>query len=436
MVTPEAPDSGDPALASALNRDCHCISVDAEALESGLEAALGAAGLGRSVLEQRSQLFAASPVFLSRRHLEQMQQTIDAVERVVRHPAYREAVLATAPPVAHDDPGPLGAFLGYDFHVGLEGPRLIEINTNAGGALLHSHLARAQRACCQEVADLVMPGEDAAAPETAFIEMFRLEFARQRPDTALRSVAIVDDDPPSQFLHPEFLLFQRLFEQHGIAARVADPSELELRGDRLYLDGEPLDLVYNRLTDFYLEEPAHAALAAAYRQRGVVVTPHPHAHALYAHKANLVLLSDPERLRRWGLPAETLEVLAAGVPRTRRVEAADAERLWSGRRQLFFKPVAGHGSRGAYRGDKLTRRVWGEILRGDYVAQQIVPPSERRLKLGGEDLVLKLDIRCFVYAGHVQLLASRVYRGQTANLRTTGGGLASVFTTPAPRPAA
>jgi hypothetical protein len=118
------------------------------------------------------------------------------------------------------------------------------------------------------------------------------------------------------------------------------------------------------------------------------------------------------------------------------VEAADAERLWSGRRQLFFKPVAGHGSRGAYRGDKLTRRVWGEILRGDYVAQQIVPPSERRLKLGGEDLVLKLDIRCFVYAGHVQLLASRVYRGQTANLRTTGGGLASVFTTPAPRPAA
>lgn len=38
--------------------------------------------------------------------------------------------------------------MGYDFHLGEDGPRLIEVNTNAGGAFLNALLARAQRACC------------------------------------------------------------------------------------------------------------------------------------------------------------------------------------------------------------------------------------------------------------------------------------------------
>ena len=41
---------------------------------------------------------------------------------------------------------------------------------------------------------------------------------------------------------------------------------------------------------------------------------------------------------------------------------------------------------------------------------------------------LKLDVRCFVYNGEVQLMAARLYNGQTTNFRTPGGGFASVFT--------
>ena len=67
------------------------------------------------------------------------------------------------------------------------------------------------------------------------------------------------------------------------------------------------------------------------------------------------------------------------------VEPGDEERLWSARRGLFFKPIVGYGGRGAYRGDKLTKRVWQDILAGDYVAQSIVLPGER--------LVDKLDCR-------------------------------------------
>ena len=43
---------------------------------------------------------------------------------------------------------------------------------------------------------------------------------------------------------------------------------------------------------------------------------------------------------------------------------------------------------------------------------------------------LKFDIRAFVYDGCVQLLAARLYAGQTTNFRTPGGGFAPVFIAP------
>ena len=43
---------------------------------------------------------------------------------------------------------------------------------------------------------------------------------------------------------------------------------------------------------------------------------------------------------------------------------------------------------------------------------------------------MKVDVRCYVYRGEIQLLGARLYRGQTTNFRTDGGGLAAVFTTP------
>ena len=95
----------------------------------------------------------------------------------------------------------------------------------------------------------------------------------------------------------------------------------------------------------------------------------------------------------------------------------------SERKRWFFKPPAGFGSRAAYRGDKLTKRVFEEILHGGYIAQEIAPPSEHAV---GEQ-TMKADIRCYVYNGHIQLVAARLYQGQTTNFRTPGGGFAPVF---------
>jgi hypothetical protein len=243
-------------------------------------------------------------------------------------------------------------------------------------------------------------------------------------------VAIVDDAPTEQYLYPEFLLFERLFARHGWEARVVDAADLRLEGGILVMDGLPIDLVYNRLTDFYLEAAVHAPLREAYASGAAVVTPHPRAHALYADKRNLVLLSDANRLLAMGVPAERVATLTAGIPRTVPVTADNAEELWATRREWFFKPAAGYGSKAAYRGDKLTRRVWNEIITSDYVAQAFAPPSARRVTADEGSTELKLDVRAYVYAGRTLLRAARLYAGQTTNFRTPGGGFAPVFVVP------
>jgi hypothetical protein len=321
-------------------------------------------------------------------------------------------------------------FFGYDFHLGEAGPQLIEINTNAGGALLNAELGRAQRACCEQVRDLVTGPVDVAALEERLHSMFLEEWRLARGDLPLARVAIVDEAPAEQYLYPEFLLFQRLFEAHGVQAVVADPSQLAWRDGVLSHDGERVELVYNRLTDFYLERPEHAALREAYLSGAAVVTPHPRAHALYANKRNLALLTDAARLQSWGVPEETIATLLSGIPSTRPVDPTAAEHLWSERKGLFFKPASGFGSRGSYRGDKLTRKVFAEILEGDYVAQALVPPSERLIRDAETPRVLKMDLRNYVYNGQVQLVAARLYQGQTTNFRTPGGGFAPVFYPP------
>ena len=75
----------------------------------------------------------------------------------------------------------------------------------------------------------------------------------------------------------------------------------------------------------------------------------------------------------------------------------------------------------------MTRRVFGEILQGDYVAQKMAPPGERAISVDGAEAgLLKYDVRCYVYDGKIQLVAARLYQGQTTNFRTPGGGFAMV----------
>ena len=412
-------------VSERLNQECFCITLDRDALCQALEREVGDPDFCATFIKTRPHLFSNAPVFLSESDTGGMIRIVHAIEAATRLPAYREAVLSWAPEIARHDFGPRGVFMGYDFHLAADGPKLIEINTNAGGAFLNALLAKAQRACCAEI-EVAMGKSKADDFELVVMRMFQHEWELQHRAGMPRRIAIVDDRPEEQYLYPEFLLAQRLLQKHAIEAVIADGRQLQYEDGRLLSEGKPVDLVYNRLVDFSFDNPEHHALRTAYLDDAVVVTPNPRVHALYADKRNLVLLSDQAALRSWGLSPEMLADLA-GVPRTVLVTNDNAQALWAARKKLFFKPAGGHGSKAVYRGDKLTKGVWAEIIRGGYVAQDFAAPSERMIKLDGTAERRKTDVRLYTYDGQILLTAARLYQGQTTNFRTPGGGFAPVF---------
>ncbi|WP_352557326.1 hypothetical protein [Mesorhizobium sp. M0093] len=354
-----------------------------------------------------------------------MQGIVVAVEATARLQGYRDAVLSWAPEIAQRDFGPVGAMMGYDFHLNDDGPKLIEVNTNAGGAFLNALLAKAQKACCSDV-DRALIGARDDRFETSVVAMFESEWRRQRGAGSPRRIAIVDDRPEEQYLYPEFVLARQLLLKHGIDAVISDASELKYDGGKLRLDGQEIDLVYNRLVDFTLDRPEHASLRTAYQDGAVVVTPNPHNHSLFASKRNLTLLSDPAALEAFGLSLEMRSRLA-GVPRTTLVTPDNSDAAWQSRKEMFFKPHSGHGSKAVYRGDKVTKGVWAEISRGGYVAQAFASPGQRIIEIDGAPTPRKMDVRLYTYDGQVLLAAARLYQGQTTNFRTPGGGFAPVL---------
>ncbi len=410
MVDPVTPVEGkdhfdvDYDFIAHLNGEC----IEWAGMNSGaLQSALQAQGeTWHGLVKERCQnLFAAAPVFISELQLLQMRSVVSAVEDLVGAPDPHEA---------------LGVFYGYDFHLNEQGAHLIEINSNAGGGFLNALLIDSQHGL-----HLYGSGVSAERLESVFVDMFRNEWRLAHGDKPLKTIAIVDENPETQYLYPEFLLAQKLFERNGIVAQIVDPSALEKRDDGLYSRDQRIDLLYNRLTDFDLHHHQH--LRAAWEEKQIVLTPNPGHYLRYADKSKLSLLSDADRLRASGVSQAAINALVKCVPRTNLVRAEDAEHWWAERKQYFFKPLSGYGGKGAYRGDKLTKRVFEEIMQSDYVAQRLVVPGERKICLdGAEPQMLKFDVRCYVYEGRIQLIAARLYQGQTTNFRTPGGGFALV----------
>lgn len=379
--------------ADYLNAHCHCSALDTRKIE-------------------HAHYFSQHPHFLSLNDLQQMQAFIEAHERLTRF----GLLPITAELVER------GIFNSYDFHISDNGPQLIEINTNAAGALLGLHAERAMMQCCEGLPGyLSYPGF--AFDGAQIVDMFRREFAQRFPGRPLRRVAIVDENPTAQFFYPEFVLVQQLLQSYGIETIIVAPDRLTIRENIAYANELPLDFIYNRLTDFMLQKPAAATLKQIYEQGIATVSPNPAVHAIYANKANLAFF--------WShaasdVPQADLATIRAHLPETVLVTAANADWLWSQKKEWFFKPIDGYGGKGVYRGDKLTTKAWQHILGASYIAQRYVAPRTRQVS--GETS-LKYDVRVYTYAGEILGLMARYYRGQTTNFRTEHGGLAGVLVT-------
>ncbi len=405
------------AMADRLNQECYCKTLNRDLLLALLQED----SLATEIFLSHPELFSNTAVFISQDHWAELKKIVATLERVVHLPKVQEQFAThtlTQNPAA-------GVFVGVDFHLSTAGPKIIEINTNAGGGFLNAALLAAQTACC----DILAPAMPALEKQlhNEFIAMFNNEWRLCRGEQPLTTIAIVDQQPQQQFLYPEFKIAQAVLQRAQFSVLILDPCQLESRDQGLFYQDQKIDLIYNRLTDFLLADTHHQHLRRAYEQNEVVITPNPFHYAIYADKRNLITLSDKQLLTTCGVSDEDIQTLQQAIPTTQALTLENAEQLWQKRKQFFFKPAQGFGSKATYRGDKITTKVWHDILQRNYIAQEFIPPEHRGILVDAQARTLKMDIRAYAYQGKIQLLAARLYQGQTTNFRTKGGGFAPVF---------
>lgn len=404
--------------AAALNEHCLCQHFNPVVVQAQWQAL----GLAAPFQHSHPHVFSPTCVYVSHAHQAFIQQWVATLEQVVKQPRVQAALGLQPPPDAA-----AGVCMGVDFHLTPSGPKVIEVNTNAGGWVLNIALLQAQTPCrCS-------PANAALAPQASqwqqrWVQMFLQEWQLARPNRPLKRLVIVDEAPEQQFLYPEFRLAQQWLAAAGVSVAIADATDLHWDGQQLWLQQQPVDFVYNRLTDFSLSQAAHQGLRQAFVQGAVVLSPNPWHHALYADKRNLIPLGDAALLSACGIAPDTIALLQQGIAPSYPVTPNNAETLWQARKHLFFKPACGYGSKAVYRGDKLTQGTWQQLRQEDYIAQDYLPPPLRAVQVNGAVQALKTDIRAFCYQGQVHFLAARLYQGQTTNFRTEGGGFAPVVT--------
>ncbi len=365
---------------------------------------------------------------LSRETYEKIQNFALALFELRLNRAFQDRILQDAPPLLRFDPGNYSVLMGYDFHLTEKGdPKLLEINTNAAFSvpldlIYQCHYNSSSYDSSSEDLSHFRRWDVLNELKRSFLEEIDLSNIKMR-----ETIAIVDQTPWSQPFAREFLIFQKLFEEWGFKTVIASPEELVFRDDRLwYQDSLRIDIVYNRMTDFLLQDPHSQSIAAAYLNGSICLSPNPHEYYLLAMKDRLTQFCNREFLSETGLTAQSIETLTSIVPRTIEVHSdCDRDELWRSRRQLFFKPKQSFGSKGTYRGMGVTTKVFEEILTsGDYIAQEYHPAQT--VTISGIEQPLKYDLRFYVYKDQIQLAGARLYHGQVTNFQSEVGGFAAI----------
>jgi hypothetical protein len=306
--------------------------------------------------------------------------------------------------------------MAYDFHTDENDEcHLVEVNTNASGFLFSSLM------------EMAHSGEDAAlyAPLVRLRESFTDELKLWGKASAAPAVAITDEDIPEQKMYAEFLMYRDLFRSWGWSAEFCEGRDFNFARPVLSAPGmAKVDLVYNRLTDFYLENPAHMALRGAFESQDACLSPNPREYWLLADKQRLIDLGKPGFLEAAGASAEEIAALQKVlIPTFEKSDFASEEEIWSQRRSLFFKPKRSHGGKSVYRGESVSRKVFERLMQEDVLVQKFTPAQ--KMPTDDPRSVLsnwKFDLRFYVYRDEIQLAVARIYQGQVTNFSSPLGG--------------
>ena len=105
-----------------LNRQCFCITLDQKTLSENLQKRISGTGNGSLASPDLQPFFSRTPVFVPQTEIAAMERVVQAIEAGAELAPFKERALSWAPEIAGFDPGPIGAFMGYDFHLTPSGP--------------------------------------------------------------------------------------------------------------------------------------------------------------------------------------------------------------------------------------------------------------------------------------------------------------------------
>ncbi|XGC80534.1 hypothetical protein ACES2L_14490 [Bdellovibrio bacteriovorus] len=342
--------------------------------------------------------------------LKQAQDVISLLFSMREKQSYREHYKDLLQEKDLSDPGNKSIMMSYDFHLDEnQNLKLIEINTNAAFLALGSEMYKMKR--------LPQPVADFSLEEIRLCIETELKLQGKSVTTKL-PLAIIDEKPSEQRLFVEFLVYNELFKSWGWDSRILDYRDS--------FKGFKPDFIYNRYTDFFLNDPSSVELKEKYLSKEICLSPNPYEYFLLADKQRLIDWVQPGFLEAHGFSGRELEQLRTALPKSFDLRSENADELWSQRKTLFFKPKNAFGSKQSYKGASVSHKVFKELIDQDIIAQEYIPAPERNFETPHGPQDFKFDLRCYAYQGRLQLIVARLYQGQVTNLRTPFGGFAPV----------
>lgn len=321
-------------------------------------------------------------------------QAINALFKLKTNPFFLSKLSSNMPLAA-----PSSVLMSFDFYCHNNALHLLEINTNASGIFLAFLLEQYH-------------GVKKGIQWEDLHHMFRRAFPGIQ-----KGIAIVDEAPLQQKTYFEQEQFLRFFEYHGYPAFIWDLKDITFERPFFKKGDQQVDCLYNRCCDFYLS--ATSALKEGYKQNPASINPHPYDYYLFADKLRLTQFCDPLFLDALQIQEEEKKKILSIFPPAKPVSDYDADTLWKERKQLFFKPRHSYGSKGTYKGESLSKKVFDHILSGDYIAQPYIQADSQH--------GFKYDLRFYVYDGTVLGVVARLFQGQVTNFQTENGGFAPVL---------
>jgi uncharacterized circularly permuted ATP-grasp superfamily protein len=242
----------------------------------------------------------------------------------------------------------------------------------------------------------------------------------------------------------EFELFRDHFEARGVRTLIGAPADLELRGGRLHLGGQPVNLVYRRvLTSELLARPDEArALVEAYLT-GAACVVNPFRAKLLHKKMSFALLSDDRYASLYSSGQRA--AVERYVPWTRKVAEGPAtrhgkrvpdlvEHIASHRSELVLKPNDEYGGKGVVLGWTAGEAEWEDALREalsrPHVVQEAVevPREPFPVLLDGlREMDLSIDLDPYLFDGRVTGCLTRLSSSALLNVTAGAGSIVPTY---------